>query len=300
MKCGATVTTPGMPARRALAALIKAARRERVVEGRRLSQAALAALLGCTQSKIQKIEAADVKIEPEDVERLIKLLGVESATARRMRELVALNAVGEPWSGERALIPHYARKYLELEQSATEILSWHEMRIPGPLQSMHFMLRQFNTAGKVDVAPYMRNRERRRKLLHQPQLQRYHCVLAEEALRRAACGLGRDTARDQIDYLLAVNDPTDPRHLADARTSIFLLPAEAAVPYLDNDFSLLRFADPGHSVVYIEHVAGAQYLDSASAVDKAGAAWQALARAALDRENTQELLLKLRGECAGG
>jgi hypothetical protein len=164
---------------------------------------------------------------------------------------------------------------------------------------MHFMLRQFNTAGKVDVAPYMRNRERRRKLLHQPQLQRYHCVLAEEALHRAASGLGRDTARDQIDYLLGVNDPTDPRHLADARTSIFVLPAEAAVPYLDNDFSLLRFADPGLSVVYIEHVAGAQYLDSTSAVDQAGAAWQALAREALDRENTQGLLLKLRGECAG-
>lgn len=298
MKCGVIVTTPGMPARRELAALIKMARQECVVDGRRLSQAALAAVMGCTQSKIQKIEAAHVKIEPEDVERVIGHVGVGSVTARRMRQLVALNAVGEPWSGERALVPHYARRYLELEQIATEILSWHEMRIPGPLQSMHFMLRQFNTAGKVDVAPYLRNRERRRKLFHQPALQRYGCVVAEEALRRAACGLGRDAARDQIDYLLAINDPTDPRE-ADARTSICLLPAEAAVPYLENDFSILRFADPGHSLVYIEHVAGAQYLDSTSAVEKAGAAWRILAGAALGREGTQELLRKLRVEFVG-
>ena len=187
------MTTPGMLARRELAALIKTARRERIVDGRGLSQAALAALIGCTQAKIQKIEAASVKIEPEDIEQVIGHLGVSSATARRMRQLVAMNAVGEPWSGERALVPRYARRYMDLEQVAAEILSWHEMRIPGPLQSTHLMLRQFNTAGKVEVAPYLRNRERRRKLFHQPELKRYHCVLAEEALHRAARGLGRST-----------------------------------------------------------------------------------------------------------
>lgn len=288
-----------MPARRELAALIKAARRERIVDGRGLSQAALAALMGCTQGKIQKIEAASVKIEPENIEQVIEHLGVSSATARRMRQLVAMNAVGEPWSGERALVPRYARKYMELEQVATEILSWHEMRIPGPLQSTHFMLRQFNTAGKVDVAPYLRNRERRRKLFHQPELKRYHCILAEEALRRAACGLGRSTARDQIDHLLAINDPNDFRELADDRTSVSLLPIDAAIPHLENDFSILRFADPGNSFVYIEHVAGAQYLDSPNAVEKACAAWQAVARAAPDRQRTKELLLKLRTEFAG-
>jgi transcriptional regulator with XRE-family HTH domain len=294
------VISSGMPARRELAALITAARRERMVDGRRMSQAALAALLGCTQSKVQKIEAAQVRIDSEDVEQIIEHLHIEPAPAAKMRQLAALNTVGKPWSGQRALVPPYARKYLELEQVAAEILSWHEMRIPGPLQSMHFMLRQFNTAGNIDIAAYVRNREQRRKLFQQPQLRRYHCILAEEALRRAVCGLGQATVRDQIDYLAAINDPTDARQVADARTSISLLPAEAAVPYLENDFSLLRFANPAHSVVYIEHVAGAQYLDSASAVDKATAAWHAVAQAALDREGTQRLLRKLRAELTGG
>src|SRR3954453_20540837 len=97
-----------MLARRELAALIKAARCEDVVQGRKLSQAGLAALLGCTQSKVQKIEAAHVTIGPRDVEQIIERLGIQSATARRMRQLVALNAVGEPWWGPRARVPPYA------------------------------------------------------------------------------------------------------------------------------------------------------------------------------------------------
>jgi hypothetical protein len=256
----------------------------------------LATLLGCTQGKIQKMEAARVKIERRDVERLIEQLGVDPATADAMRDLTALNAVGEPWSGERALVPDYVRRYLESEQAATEILSWHEMRIPGPLQSTQFMLRQFNTAGQIDVAPYLRNREHRRRLFHQPHLKNYHCVLAEEALRRAVSGFDRHTALDQIQHLLAINDPNDPRHFADARTRVCLLPARAEVPYLPNDFSLLHFADPGNSLVYIEHVAGATYLDTATAVERADAAWRHITRAALDKDATQEFLHHLAAE----
>jgi hypothetical protein len=63
---------------------------------------------------------------------------------------------------------------------------------------------------------------------------------------------------------------------------------------VENDFSLLHFIDPAHSIVYIEHVAGAQYMNSTSAVDKAVAAWRAVERAALDRRATQERLRKLR------
>lgn len=286
-----------MIARHELAVLIKDARRAHLVDGRRLSQVKLGELVECSQGKIQKIEAGDVKIEPEDVEKIIKYLGVDNAIAGRMRELSALNAVGEPWSGERALVPKYARTYMELEQDATEILSWHEGRIPGPLQSTHFMLQQFKTAGQLDVAPYMRNREHRKKLFHRPQLQRYHCVLGEEALRRAATGLGRDTARDQIDHLLAINNPNDPGKFADHRTCISLLPAEVAVPYLPTDFSILCLA-PANSLVYIEHVAGAQYLKSQDQVKQAMDTWQDIFRVALSREGTNKLLRELRAEFA--
>ncbi|MCA1706089.1 MAG: helix-turn-helix transcriptional regulator [Actinobacteria bacterium] len=292
------MTTSGMGARYELAELIKEARRAFAADGRRLSQEKLGTRLGWSQGKIQKIEAGSVKIEPKDVDKIIDTLAISPAQAQRMRDLVALSAVGEPWSGERALVPPYAHTYMELEQNAAEILSWHEGRIPGPLQSTQFMLKQFETAGKRDVAPYMRNREHRKKLFHQAQLKRYHCVLGEEALRRAASGLGRSIALDQIDYLLEINDPHNPRKHADQRTCVSLLPIEAAVPYLPTDFSILRLPDSETTYVYIEHVGGARCLKTDEVVEQAWQDWQHISSAALDREATEKLLRKLRIEFA--
>lgn len=294
----AIVIMSAMTARHELAVLIKIARRTSTRDGRKLSQTALGELVGCSQGKIQKIEAARVKIEPGDVEKILAHLDVDEDTGKKMLSLAALNAVGEPWSGERALVPKYVRAYMELEQDATEILSWHEGRIPGPLQSTHFMLQQFQTAGRVDVAPHMRNREQRRELFHRPQLQRYHCILGEEAIRRAATGLGRDTARDQIDYLLVINDPEHPSNLADHRTCVSLLPADAAVPFLPTDFSVLRFDNPKNNFVYIEHVGGAHHLKSDDVVQQTLDAWEELHHASLDRDGTGKLLRELRTEFA--
>lgn len=290
--------TPGISARTALGALIKEIRKAQTVHGRPMTQFTLGQLIGCSQAKIQKMESAQVKIELSDIELIIGQLDPDKVTAAQLRKLAAMNAVGEPWSKERALIPAYARQYMEYEQLATEILSWHEARIPGPLQSTHFMLRQFGATGQVDVAPLMRNRESRKGLFHRPDLKRYACVLGEEALRRAAHGLGRDVMLDQIDHLLSINDPAGPRKLADGRTGVYLLPVDAAVPYLENDFSILRFADAGIDRVYIEYVGGGQCLRTPAVVTKANDTWQAIARAALDRDGTQRYLWRLRQELA--
>lgn len=292
------MTTRAVSARRELGALIKAARRDHRIDGKPMSQAELARLLGCTQGKIQKIEAGAVKIEHEDVDQIIKHLDIDEAAASEMHSLVSSNTATSPWSGERALVPNYARRYLELEQIATEILSWHDMRIPGPLQSELYMLRQFNATEVVDPAPYLRNHAKRRELFRQPQLRRYQCILAEEALHRAASGLGRDVARDQVNHLLTINNSSDPSNLADARTSIHILPIDAPIEYIPIDFSILRLAEHTDSVVYIEHVGGGQYLHSTNAAQRAFDAWTKIAHIALDKDDTSTLLAKLHVEFA--
>ncbi|MCA1707842.1 MAG: helix-turn-helix transcriptional regulator, partial [Actinobacteria bacterium] len=266
------VTTEGIRARKHLGMLIKEARCQYEGDGRALTQGALGKLMDCTQSKIQKIEAGSVRVTPGTVEQLIDLLHVSEADAHRMRTLVEASAASEPWAAERRLVPPYARKYMEQEQIATEILSWHELRIPGPVQSEQYMLRQFQTEGTTDVAPLLRNRKRRKRIFHQPHLQRYECILAEEALHRAASGLGRDIARDQIDHLLAINDLNNPT-IADNRTSIRLLPDDADIAYLPGDLSLLHFAKRD-SLAYFEHAAGADYVRDVKAIKKVQTAWQ--------------------------
>jgi transcriptional regulator with XRE-family HTH domain len=295
------VYTGGGPARRELATLITNARNAApTTTGRRMTQAALGRLIGCSQGTIQKIEAASVRIDQSTVELIIHHLGVDPDTADTMRGLAVRNAVGEPWSRERALVPRFARRYFESEQDAIEILSWHEMRIPGPLQSEHFMLNEFEVAGQFDPAPYIRNRARRRELFRKPGLLRYACLLAEESLHRAAMSFGPIVVCDEIDYLLDVNDLAEHLDLADDRTSVRLLPATTALIDPPGDFSILRLPDPKDSFVYIEHAAGSHYVSTPEGQEKAMTTWLRLDRIALDRDGTCRFLRKLRDEFASG
>lgn len=292
--------TEGGRERRELAALIRQARLDaHAGSGRRMTQQELGRLVGYSQGNINKIESGQIKIEPDTVERIISTLDVADGVATRMRNLARYNAVGVPFSGQRALVPEYARKYIDYEPDAVEILSWHELRLPGPLQSEHFMLCQFATANSVDVAPLIRSRRSRRELFGREGLRRYGCVIAEEALHRAAHAFGAGVVCDEIDYLLSINDPEDTR-IADERTCVQLLPTTTGVTHLQGDFSILRLPDPKASFVYVEHVAGAHYLKAARQLSKAAQAWDEVHYAALDRQQTNAFLRKLRAGFASG
>lgn len=292
--------TEGGRERRELAGLIKQARLDAPTEsGRRMTQQELGHLIGYSQGNINKMESGQIKIEPETVERIIRCLHVPGDIATQMRKLARWNAVGVPFSGQRALVPEYARKYIDSEPDAVEILSWHELRLPGPLQSEHFMLRQFATATSVDVAPLIRNRLARRELFRRPGLRRYGCVIAEEALHRARRAFGAGAVCDEIDYLLLINDLANDR-IADDRTCVQLLRTTTGMAHLYGDFSILRLPEHEASFVYVEHVAGAHYLKAARQLAKAGQAWDEVHTAALDRNDTNEFLRQLRARFASG
>jgi hypothetical protein len=294
------VTQPGLAARRQLAALIKQARYEHVVNGRPMTQAALGIAIGCSQGKIQKMESGTTEISATDLDQIIDTLAVQPRTAATMRDLVQASRLIDPWSGERVHVPTYARWMIDAEKDAVEVLCWHEARIPGPLQSDHYMLTLFGSGrkGEIDVTPHYRNRKQRREVLRGPQLRRYSCVLGEESLRRARASLGRGPALDQIDFLLRLAEPNSTSDVADERTTISLLPLDADVPYVPNDFSLIRLPESGHSFVYVESVCGADYHRGEEALTKAQNAWHELHQAALDTEGTLAALRKLRQDFA--
>ena len=292
------MTTPGLAARRQLAALIKQARTGHRVGDRPLTQAMLGRMIGCSQGKIQKMEAGNSEFFAADIDKIIAVLALDPEIAAKMRVLVHSSRFIDPWSGDRTHVPAYARRMIDAEKDATEVLCWHEARIPGPLQSDHHMLAQFQAGGQVDVAPYYRNRKQRRELFHRTQLERYSCVLAEEALLRAYASLGRGPALDQIDFLVKLIDPEQTCDFADERTTVSLLPMNARVPYLPNDFMLVRLPEAGHSFVYMENVCGADYHSGREALEKAETAWQTLHEAAADRDETLSQLRKLREQFA--
>jgi hypothetical protein len=301
VKWSVRVATESSKERRQLAVLIRDARHHAPTgTGRRMTQGELGLRIGYSQANIQKIEAADIGIDPQRVEAVIAATGVDRSTAERMRELARYAAVGIPYADTRAPVPGYAHRYIEAEGEAREILTWHELRLPGPLQSEHVMLSQFSSANAIDVAPFVRERMRRKAIFGQPQLRRYGCVLAEEALHRVHATFGREVMLDQIDQLLRLNDPADAKAEADDRTAIQILPATTPIAHLPVDFSIVTFADEGRGFVYVEHVAGGHYPKSKESLAKARNAWDELHDAALDRQPTNDFLRKLRDGHASG
>ncbi len=295
------MATDSSKERRQLAALIREARHQaRTDNGRRMTQGELGLLIGYSQANIQKIEAADIGIDPDRVAAVILATGVDHGTAERMRELARYAAVGMPYADTRAPVPSYAHRYIEAEGEAREILTWHELRLPGPLQSEHVMLSQFRSANAIDVAPFVRDRMRRKAIFSQPQLERYGCVLAEEALHRVHATFGREVMLDQIDQLLRLNDPSGRKSEADSRTAIHILLATTPITHLPVDFSIVTFGDGDRGFVYVEHVAGGHYPKSKESLAKARNAWDELHTAALDRQPTNDFLRKLRDDHASG
>jgi hypothetical protein len=153
------------------------------------------------------------------------------------------------------------------------------------------MRAQFDAAGKVDVTPAAVARGQRRDLFTGPNLRRYHCVLYEEALHRAARDFGDEVAADQVDWLLAMIDGPD----ADRRV-IQVMPRDVVLPDLRGDATILLFDPPQRNLVYLEHIAGGDYLNKREEVDIAVDRWRRLVSHVPDAAGTGELLRRLRKE----
>jgi transcriptional regulator with XRE-family HTH domain len=294
------VSTSGRSARLDLAALIKRLREAATENGQPMTQNQLAQLIGRSQPTVAKIESGAIPAQPKTIDAIITALGVDEETAERMRELSAFDRVGTPWSRELVKAPEHAQRFLLDEQLARELLSWHENRIPGSLQSRQFALQQFDADGRADVAPYLRMRLRRASLFTSATLRNYACVLPEDLFRTGCRRWGRDVVIDEIDHLRALNDPARRPPEMTATIAIHILPSAAGPIHQPVDFTVVHMPNPEQSYVYIEHVCDAQYCGKPDDLKQATEAWHELLGHALDPARSNELLDNLRAEIADG
>jgi transcriptional regulator with XRE-family HTH domain len=253
----------------------------------KLTQQQVAEFLGCTQGKVNKIESGAVGVKLGDVRSMLNAFGVNGDEAEALMNL-ARAAAGQrgQWSGYRAVVPHWFRTFTDLEPAAAEILTWHGERIPGPLQSEHYMLKQFTEAGATDVTSLVRNRLDRKAVFDQLQPPYYRFIISEGALRRAPGGVAPAVMLDQVEHLLAL----DTRR---ARVYVHVLPFGARLAAVPNDFTVMRFPDRTRDFVYIEHSAGGLYLDDAKDFQLFVDSWDRLRGAALERAETRQFLQSL-------
>lgn len=248
-----------------------------------MTQQQVAAILDCTQGKVNKIESGAVGAKLGDVRTMIDAYGVSGEEADTLLNL-ARAAAGQRghWSGYRSVVPHWFRTFTDLEPAAAEIMTWHGERIPGPLQSEHYMLKQFTEFGSGDITSMVRTRLDRKAVFDQEQPPYYRFILSESALRRAPGGRSPGVMLDQMEHLLELERRT--------RVYIHVLPFDAKLASVPNDFTIMRFPDRTRDFVYVEHSAGGIYLDDMKDFQIFVDSWDRLRGAALEQAETRELV----------
>jgi len=262
-------------------------RRARLAAG--MTQHEVAALLECGQGKINKIEAGAVAVKLSDLKQMLDAFGSSKAEVDMMTELARTSGQRGQWSGYRSAVPHWFRTFTDLEPAASEILSWHGERIPGPLQSEHYMLTQFSEARAADVTSLVRNRLERKQVFDLKRPPYYRFILGEAAFRRMPGGPNPAVALDQVEHLLALEKSY-------TRTFIHVLPFDTRLSFVPNDFTIMRFSDATKDFVFVEHAAGGVYIDDEADFELFVDAWDRLRGAALERAETAEFLEKLAQE----
>ncbi len=259
-----------------------------------LTQTELAVELGLSQPTITNIESGRTRIKPSSLRKLVACCQIDERTARELRDLVDNDQRGRMPRGQRALrtpagslelVPHYFREFTELERTASKIRAWHGERLPGLLQSEQYMLNLFksNNRSEQTVTQLMISRNERKKVLRQDFPPRFQYLLGEGALHRLPGGRDSLIALDQLEYLIRLIDAHD-------RLAIYLVPFDARLSYVPNDFTMMEFVDGTTNFVYVEYPGGGQHLEDSEIYEACDQQWDELRGAALQRKDTRNRL----------
>jgi transcriptional regulator with XRE-family HTH domain len=251
-----------------------------------LTQAAVADKLGCVQGKINKIETTNVRIRPADLERLIALYLLDGEKANELRALAA-------HGGQSRRQPAMTQAFgwlSDLEMSAAKIFRWHAERIPGPLQSEPYLLRQFHnvTDPDLDVAEVIRQRTARARIFTMENPPSYNVVLSESALRRMPGGR-YELIIDQVRHLLELMHRCP-------QLRLHILPFDADIDFVPTDFTILCFDGDERDFAYVEYLGGSQRLKTKKDIAVCTERWQRLRDAALNREESIHFMANLAKE----
>ncbi|HEV8555496.1 MAG TPA: helix-turn-helix transcriptional regulator [Actinophytocola sp.] len=247
-----------------------------------LTQTEVAHELECTQGKVQKIETTLVRISEADLTGMIALYRLPEGQANELKSLAGLDGPSRPSRVRRSAAWSPFGQLSHLEPDASEILCWHSERIPGPLQSEHYMLAQHPDTNTADVADLMRQRKARAGIFTIVSPPWYRAILSESSLLRMPGG-NRELAADQAEHLVTLMN----LHM---QITVQILPFNASVLFVDSDFQLLRFNGDAPDFAYVEFASGARVIKRSNELRLLDEHWLQLHKAALTRDESVAFL----------
>lgn len=267
-----------MVGRRKLGSLLRQLREQAALKG-----ADVAKEIGCTASKVSRIEGAE--LIPSRAELLATANLVEATQEQRDVLLQLLDeAKRKGWyESYEGVLPSKFANYVGLEMDATSLRAYEPLVIHGLLQ-VEVYTRALWVGGSPgehpqDVEKLVEVRMRRREALTRTESPLQMWAILEEAALRRPIG-GAQVMREQLHHLNEITAELP-------NVSIRVLPTKVgAHPGLNGPFSILGF-DPGESdVVYVEGQGGNLYLEKPRDLRRADSNYNHLLAEALSQKDS--------------
>jgi transcriptional regulator with XRE-family HTH domain len=239
--------------------------------------------LGCSTSKVSRIETGHTSASPSDVSNILDIYGVDDSIKTELVQ-IAREARQKGWWHPYSTV--LASAYVGLETAARSIRAYEQHVVPGLLQSEEYAIALIRGARLDDtdreIEQRVRVRMQRQALLIQDDPIDLRVVLDEAVLSRPVGG--ELVMLDQLKKLIeAARLPN---------VTLQILPfAAGAHAGMDGSFVILEFEEEGDAdVVFIDNATGGLFLEKAEELSKYVSIFDTVRASALPPEESIEMI----------
>ncbi|GAA3963285.1 helix-turn-helix transcriptional regulator [Actinomadura viridis] len=264
----------------------------RLREERGLDLGEAADFLKISGAALSRMENAQVMTRRHEVEYILMKYGVEDehlcasllglAAAGRSRDWIQRYKTLSPGEG--------AGEFVRLERDSSTIREYHPIGIPGLLQTPEYaraVMESLPDGRTSDLAAWVDFRMARKEVLTRPNPAIFIAVVGEAALRQNIGGA--QVLQGQLRYLHSVSEQPN--------VHLQVLPFSAAGnPGHDGGFILLDVAVGDFTLVFLDGLRRALFLEEDEDVDAYRTAFQALSDTALPAVESREIIHRFMQE----
>ncbi|MCP2261047.1 Helix-turn-helix domain-containing protein [Streptoalloteichus tenebrarius] len=252
-------------------------RRRLAMELRRLREAAnrtneeVARHLGCSPSKISRIELGRRPASPGDVRLLLDFYGVNGSEADALVAMARAARQKGWWHVYEDALPESFQVFVGLESDASAMRTFEPLLVPGLMQTEDYARAVLNTAIGADPSDVQRRvevRMNRQKIFRQRQPVHLWALIDEAVLHRPVGGPA--VMREQLERLL--------EEASNPNITLQVLRFEGgAHPGMSGSFVILEFPSPTDpAIVYLDSLTGGLYTEKSAEVQRFCLVWEHL------------------------
>jgi transcriptional regulator with XRE-family HTH domain len=218
--------------------------------------------LDCSGTRISRIETGRISVRPGDVRELLEIYGVTGTEADPLVQLAREARQKGWWHTYGRVLPNWFEAYVGLEAAAVRFRDFQSMVVPGLLQTEDYaraVLRAAPNPGSTeDIDRQVALRMERQAILDQASPPDLWVVLSESIIRVQVGG--PSVMRAQLRRLIDVAERSN--------VTLQVLPFTTAAHVQPiSPFTILEFPDSADpTVVYLEHLTGSLFLETAEEI----------------------------------